>query len=150
PAAHIISKWPDDAMKVIGKKPLEPGKWHYVSVAYDASGKAGGVKLYVDGGLQEVEVAADTLKNPIRTAVPFKLAQRNSDSRVAALVRQDLRIYSRALAPDEVVKLAGATRALYLLAKPAEGRDPTEVQELYAWWLKTFDAPFLARTAEKQ
>jgi uncharacterized protein involved in outer membrane biogenesis len=45
----------------------------------------------------EIELAVNSLKNSIRTAVPLKLAQRNSSSRVDDLAIQDLRIYDRAL-----------------------------------------------------
>ncbi len=80
PATHIIHKWPDDAVKVISKKALEAGKWHYVTVTYDGQGSAKGVRIYLDGAQQDVEVAADTLKHSIRTQVPFKLAQRNASA----------------------------------------------------------------------
>ena len=71
PATHIIHEWPDDAVKVIGKKQLEANKWHYVTVTYNGKGTAKGVRIYVDGARQDVEVAADKLRNSIRTSVPF-------------------------------------------------------------------------------
>ncbi|REK06787.1 MAG: DUF1553 domain-containing protein [Planctomycetota bacterium] len=139
PATHIIHKWPDDAVKVIGKKPLEAGKWHYVTITYDGGGKAKGVGVYVDGAQQEVDVAADTLKNSIRTDVPFKLGQRNSSARVDGLALQDLRVYARSLSPEEVSALASVTRAAYLVSQPAEGRSSDETEELYSWWLDKID-----------
>jgi Protein of unknown function (DUF1553)/Protein of unknown function (DUF1549)/Planctomycete cytochrome C/Concanavalin A-like lectin/glucanases superfamily len=150
PATHIVHNWPDDAVKVVGKKPLTVDKWQYVTVAYDGSGKAEGVKLYVDGAVQEVEVAANSLKNSIRTTVPLKLAQRNTSSRVDDLSLQDLRLYSRALEPAEVAQLASATRAAYLVAKPAEGRSPSEVEELYGWWLAAVDSSYQQLTVRKR
>jgi hypothetical protein len=142
PATHIVSQWPDDAVKVVGKKPLAPDKWHYVTMTYDGAASPEGVKLYVDGALQDVDVAAKSLKNSIRTSVPFKLAQRNTGSRVDDLALQDLRIYNRALQPAEIGQLASATRAVYLIAKPAAERSPNEVQELYDWWLDTVDTTY--------
>ncbi len=150
PASHIVSKWPDDAVKVIGKTPLKTDKWQYVSVTYDGSGSAGGVKIYVDGALQTVELAADSLKNSIRTTVPLKLAQRNSGYRVDDLAIQDLRIYDRALPPNELTQLASATRAAYLVAKPVEGRAPSEVEELYGWWLESIDSSFQQLSGEQR
>ncbi|HEY1599033.1 MAG TPA: DUF1553 domain-containing protein [Pirellulales bacterium] len=150
PATHIVHSWPDDAVKVVGKKPMTVDKWQYVTVAYDGSGKAEGVKLYVDGAVQDVEVAANSLKNSIRTTVPLKLAQRNTSSRVDDLSLQDLRLYSRSLEPAEVAQLASATRAAYLVAKPAEGRSPSEVEELYGWWLAAVDPSYQQLTARKR
>ena len=150
PAAHIVHKWPGDALKVIGKKPLKPEKWQYVTIAYDGSGKADGMKVYVDGAIQEVEVAANSLTNSIRTTVPLKLAQRSTGSRVDDLSLQDLRLYNRALQPGEIAQLSSATRAAYLVGKPAEGRSPSEVEELYGWWLDAVDSTFQQLTSRKR
>ena len=148
PGMHIVHKWPGDALKVVGKNPLKTDKWQYVTVAYDGSGRAEGAKVYVDGVAQEIEVAANTLQNSIRTTVPLKLAQRNSSSRVDGLALQDLRLYNRQLAPGEVAQLASATRAAYLVAKPAEGRSPSELEELYGWWLDAVDPTYQQSMAQ--
>jgi hypothetical protein len=150
PAMHIVHKWPGDALKVIGKTALKPDAWQYVTIAYDGSEKAQGVKIYVDGAAQDVEVAANTLANSIRTTVPLKLAQRNTTARIDDLGLQDLRIYNRALQAGEVAQLVTATRAAYLIAKPAEGRSPSEVEELYGWWLSTVDEVYQHSIAQKR
>ncbi len=64
---HIINKWQDDALKVVANEPLKAGQWSHVLVTYDGSGKAGGVKVYVNGQPQGVRVVKDQLKNTIRT-----------------------------------------------------------------------------------
>ncbi|HVU88913.1 MAG TPA: DUF1553 domain-containing protein [Pirellulales bacterium] len=150
PATHIVSKWPEDAVKVVGKTALKADKWQYVSVVYDGSAKAAGVKIYVDGAPQEVEVTANSLAGTIRTSVPLKLAQRSTGARVDDLSLQDLRLYNRALEPGEVAQLATATRAAYLVAKPAEGRSPSEVEELYGWWLDAMDANYQQLATHKK
>lgn len=142
PATHIVSKWPDDAVKIVSKKPLAPDKWHYVTMSYDGAASPESVKIYIDGVPQDVDVAAKSLKNSIRTAVPFKLAQRNTGSRVDDLALQELRLYNRALQPAEISQLASATRAMYLIGKPAAERSRNEIQELYDWWLDTVDTTF--------
>jgi hypothetical protein len=150
PGSHIVHKWPDDALKVVAKKPLKADKWQFVTIAYDGSGKAEGMKVYVDGEVQEVDVAANALKSSIRTNVPLKLAQRNTSSRIDDMSLQDLRLYNRALAPSEIAQLASATRAAYLVAKPAEGRSPSEVEELYGWWLDAVDPTFQQLATRKR
>jgi hypothetical protein len=150
PATHVIHQWPDDAVKVIGKTALEPNKWYAVTVTYEAGGNADSVKIYLDGARQEVEVAANSLKNSIRTEVPLKLAQRNTGARLDDIVLQDLRIYDRALPPAEVADLHGATRAAFLVAKPPEGRTPSELDELYHWWIRTIDDTFRQLSERKR
>jgi hypothetical protein len=150
PAMHVVHKWPEDALKVIGKKPLEVGKWHYVTISYDGQGKAAGVKVYLDGQLQEVDVEADRLKNTIRTEVPLKLAQRNSSARLDDLALQDLRIYNRVLTPEEISGLATLSRAAYLVGLPAEARGSDESEELYGWWLDKVDPVYAELLSAQQ
>ncbi len=113
-------------------------------------GERKGVKIYIDGAAQDVNVAADTLKNSIRTEVPFKLAQRNTGARLDNLALQDLRIYGRVLSPEEVAALASVTRAAYLVALPAEGRTSAETEELYGWWLGKVDTVSAELAAHKR
>src|SRR5262249_41534179 len=64
---HIVHRWDDDGIKVVSKTPLQPGRWYHVLVTYDGSGKAAGVKIYLDGVVQPADVANDKLKQTIRT-----------------------------------------------------------------------------------
>ena len=137
---HIINHWQDDALKVVSNNPIKANEWTHVFVTYDGSAKVEGVKVYVNGQPQPVGVQANALKSTIRTDVPFKLAQRHSTSRLDEMLIEDVRIYGRALPPDDVQKLAQTTRAASLLAKPADQRNDAEKNELYDWWLRTLDA----------
>ncbi|MGD9645319.1 MAG: DUF1549 domain-containing protein, partial [Pirellulales bacterium] len=71
-AAHLVHKWPDDALKTRTKSKLEANRWTHVLVTYDGSGSAEGVKIFFDGVPQPTEIAANKLRNSIHTEVPFK------------------------------------------------------------------------------
>ena len=144
--AHIINKWPQDALKVVSKNPVKVGQWNHLFISYDGSGKASGVHVYVNGVAQETTVEADQLKSTIRTTVPLTIAQRHTTSRLDDVVLQDLRIYGRALSPEEVGRLARSTRAAWLAAKPAAQRTETEKTELFDWWLPTMDPTYQGLT----
>jgi hypothetical protein len=135
PATHIVHKWPDDALKVVATKPLKEGTWNHVFISYDGSGKASGVKIYVNGELQGSAIAADALKNTIRTEAPFTVAQRATASHLDDLLIQDLRVYDHALSKNEVAGIAHGTRIALLAAKPVEKRNASETGELLDWWL---------------
>ncbi|MEY2429208.1 MAG: hypothetical protein QOJ40_2093 [Verrucomicrobiota bacterium] len=147
PGAHIVHKWPEDALKVVSKKAIETNRWTHVCVSYDGSSKAEGVKIYIDGQLQEKDVEADKLKNTIRTKVPFKLGQRRSSSPIEKAGLQDIRIYGRALDQDEIKALGGAARLAWLLAKPVEARTDLDKSELYKGWLSLVDPKFQEASA---
>jgi hypothetical protein len=147
PACHIVSKWPDDAIKIVSKKDIETNRWTHVCVTYDGSVKASGVKMYIDGNLQETDTPNDKLKGSIRTTVPFKIGQRDSASPVNGAGVQDLRLYDRALKPSEVKSLFRDTRMAWLLSRPAEKRTEKHKDELYQGWLQEIDPKFQTATS---
>ena len=142
PGAHIVSGWNQDAIKVVGKKALKPNEWHHVFITYDGGGKAGGVKVYLDGEQLQTDREADNLKNSIRNELPLKLGQRDNSSRIEGLGLQDVRLYARLLAPGEVAALPNAQKYGSILAKPADQRSDAEKTALYDWWLPVNDQPW--------
>jgi hypothetical protein len=142
--AHIINKWPQDALKAVSKTPVKAGQWAHVFVTYDGSGRAEGVRIYVNGVSQETEFEANALRSTIRTTVPLKIGQRNTTSPLDGLDLQDVRLYGRTLTPAEVEQLAKATRACWLAEKPADARSSAEKNELFDWWLVGLDESFKA------
>ena len=140
--SHLIHHFDKkDAIKVMTKGTVKLDQWNHLLLTYDGSGKAAGVKLFVNGIPETLTVAIDKLKNSIRTEVPFRIAQRHSSSQLNDALIQDLRIYGRALAGAEATQLAKVTRAAWLMAKPAKERTKPETEELFAWWLSAVDPP---------
>jgi Protein of unknown function (DUF1553)/Protein of unknown function (DUF1549)/Concanavalin A-like lectin/glucanases superfamily/Planctomycete cytochrome C len=138
-AAHIIHKWPDDAMKVTSDASLKLNAWNHVLVTYDGSGKAAGIKIYLDGKLRNTSAYVDGLKNTIRTKTPLKLGQRSGGSKVEDAIFQDLRVYARALPAQEVERLVVSNQLAYIASKPADKRPAPEVDAAFTWYLATQD-----------
>ena len=145
PATHIIHDWPEDALKTMSKKAVETNRWTHVCITYDGSSKAAGVKIYIDGDAQEVDYVTDKLKNSIRTKVPLKIGQRHSEAELEKAGVQDIRLYERALKPEEVKELARSSRMAWLFSKPVKARTDGEKKELYTDWLNVFDEEFQKR-----
>ncbi|QEL20237.1 hypothetical protein PX52LOC_07329 [Limnoglobus roseus] len=143
-AMHIISSWQKDAVKVAVKNPLKVNEFHHVFITYDGSRKASGIKIYINGVLQPVDVEADALKGTTQNTVPFKIGQRHAEQRVAGVSVYDLRLYGRKLPAGEVGQLAKGTQVADILAKAADKRTPQEVNDLYDWWLASQDKPYQA------
>lgn len=145
--AHIVNRWPDDAVKVVARAQIPANEWTHVAVTYDGSAKAAGVTVYYNGKPQETLVEADRLQSSssIRTPVAFKIGQRHTAQPLTGTLH-DLRIYRRRLPPSEVASLANLTRFTAFLAKPPEQRSDSERNEVFQWWLGTFDRPYRERT----
>ncbi len=146
-SVHIVSKWPEDAIKVSTKADvLKPGEWQHVFVTYDGSGKAKGVKMYVDGADVALKVDKDALKSGITSAVPLRIGQRSKDQFLEDGRLQDVRIYERALSAKEVAGLAKVAPLQYVLGIPANKRTKEQTGALFEQWLTTRDTNYLART----
>jgi hypothetical protein len=138
---HVIDAWPDNALKVVCQTPLEPRKFTHVTVTYDGSKKAAGLKIYYNGQPQPVTVAADKLSGLIKTGVPLKLGQRHTSERLSQMLLQDLRLYGRGLSPQEAEQLARIDQLEDVLAKPSAERTDEEKAKVFEWYLATLDGP---------
>ena len=150
-AVHVVHNWPSDAFKVTTKAGIDPNKWHHVFVTYDGSRKADGVRIYLDGEPQPLDVATNTTADPaklktpfgsIKTNAPLTIGRRTPGQPVKLISIEDLRVYDRALTGTEVSQLANTAKAIAVLNKPADKRVAKETDELFSWWLTTTDADY--------
>jgi len=137
PAFHLLNDYPTNALKVSAKKEMPKDRWTHVAVTYNGSSKAKGVKIYVNGEMQELEVPNNSLSASVRTDVPLKLGQRETGSPLAHAGLQDLKIFARELKREEILELMNAPRLEWLARKPQRTEDETE--ELFSLWLNHAD-----------
>jgi hypothetical protein len=138
-ATHLVNTWPENALKVATRSQVSLNRWTHVFVTYDGSSQAAGVRIYIDGEPQAVDIAANQLNDTIRTAVPLKAGQRHTGSRLDEVGISALRVHRGVLPAEEVADLVGASRALGLLGKPANQRAGAERDAVISWWLRTRD-----------
>ena len=142
PTFHLIHEWPDNAITVSVKNQIPQDRWSFVTVTYDGSSKAKGVKIYVNGELQQLEVAKDSLRDSTHTDAPFKIGQRDTGSEINGAGLQDVRIFRRELKRMEIVDLMELPRFHWLASLPATKRNQAQINEAYDIWLPRLDKPF--------
>jgi hypothetical protein len=150
---HLVHSWPDNALRVATKDALPKDTWTHVFATYDGSGKAAGVKLYVNGREARVEVKDDKLGDTILNEATFNLGRRSASHPFKGSI-DDVRVYDRALAADEVAAIADAP-TLALVSIAPEEREDDEQEELKRYfrehqfpaWGKADDAVKTARKA---
>jgi hypothetical protein len=147
--AHIINKWPENALKVVTQDQLPADEWVHVAVVYDGSRKAAGVKVYVNGQLKPTNVQADALTETIRTSVPLKIGQRHTTAPLSGVSVEDVRIYSRSLDASEVSSLANAAVVESVLAATPEARVAADVETVFGWWLSNLDEEYKRLAGER-
>lgn len=135
-AVHIVNTWPGDALKVSTKKPsIRPGVWQHVFVTYDGSGKAQGVKMYIDGVDTDLKIEVNALKSSIKTATPTRIGQRSHVQVFHEGSVQDVRIYERKLTPAEVMTISKVGPLREMLASSKRG--PKQKDALFEHYLIT-------------
>jgi len=107
-------------VSTVAQMPLD-GNWRHVFFTYDGSGKASGVKIYINGAPVATKVVADTLGGAtIRTPAPMELGLRYPEANPARETRyQDIRLYDRALTGEEARRLPFEDYAAELTGKPS-------------------------------
>jgi hypothetical protein len=116
--------------------------WQHVFVTYDGSGKAAGVKIYIDGSPQETKVLEKNLDGPIRTTAQLTFGRRDSGGGAEGISVQDLRIYRRVLTADEIKALAGRDTLAAILQAPPDKFNPAQQRFALHYYLQKVDPKY--------
>ncbi|WP_231931102.1 DUF1553 domain-containing protein [Botrimarina hoheduenensis] len=104
--ANIAHFWPGNAIAIETGDVLSSGQWTHITVTYDGSSRADGLRIYVDGEAAETSVVQDSLTRTINDwrAGYYDLAigSRFRDRGFKGGVVDDFRVYDRTLTPIEV------------------------------------------------
>jgi hypothetical protein len=147
-AMHLIHSWPEDALKVVAASQLPADVWTYVTLTYDGSGTAEGVRLYYDGVPQPVTIENNRFqKHTIRTQVPLTIGSRTPGGAAHGVTLTDLTIHGRAFSPAEVEGFSKAG-ALGRVAELPVAERAAAAAGLYDWWLGSQDEPFMAASRQ--
>ena len=123
---HIVSQWPNNAIKVATKQKVPVDRPTHLMVTYDGSQKASGVAVFVDGKAQELDVPRDSLKDSIRANTSFKIGKRDASLNFSGEINT-VSVYNRALSVEEVKLDAGQDAITPILVKKSDERTAEEI-----------------------
>jgi len=128
---YLISKWPTDAIKVTTTKPLaKKDTWQHVLLTYDGSGKAEGLRLYVDGAMAPLNLEINKLTTSSQARTPTRVGQRSTSEPFEGAA-QEVRFYDRALSAAEAFVLARVDGLRAKLAGKLAGKDRAAALDYY-------------------
>jgi hypothetical protein len=130
------------AIRVSTADPLPlDGHWKHIFFTYDGSGKASGVKIYINGAAVLTKVIADTLaQSTIHTSAPMQLGWRSPDANPARDTRyQDIRLYGRALTADEAGRLPFEDYVAEVTSKPIARWNADELHAVSEFYFTNVD-----------
>jgi len=126
---HIVSQWPNNAIKVATKQKVPFDKSTHLMFTYDGSQKASGVSVFVDGKAQQLDVPQDSLKDSIKANASFKIGKRDASLNFSGEINA-VSIYNRTLTVEEVKLDAGQDAITPVLVKKRDERTPQELKLL--------------------
>jgi hypothetical protein len=142
----LIRHAPDDSIRIRTRERFTQGSWFHVAVSCDGSAKAAGLRIYVDGKQREVETVRDNLSGPVTPApAALEVGAKRFGNPYKGQV-DDLRLYSRPLAPAEIDQLAMEAPVRATLSADAAKRSKEQAARLREYFL-THDAPEAMRVA---
>ncbi len=128
---YLISQWPNDAIKVTTAKPLaKKDTWQHVLLTYDGSGKAEGLRLYVDGAMVALNLEVNKLSTSSQAKTPTRVGQRSASEFFQGSA-QELRFYGRDLSGAEAFALAKVAGVRAKVAGKLAGKDRAAVLDYY-------------------
>ena len=140
---HLVSSWPNDALKVMSNGKVQNGKWSHVFVTHDGSGTSAGVKVYINGKSQGLKAEQNNLRSSTRSKASLKIGRRQPGSPYKGQI-DDVRIYGRELNGAEVAALSGSDPLAPILATPAASRKPGQIDILRKHFLSSIDREYIS------
>ena len=132
-----VTKWVDEGIRLRTQKTISLNEWHHVALTYTGSRWASGVKIYVDGEDQALEIMLDDVnsqgavkREPLRIG-----AGGGPDNRFRGSL-DDVRIYNRALSPAEAGMLADLTTVTDIAAMPEDKRSAAQADKIRDYFLE--------------
>ena len=106
-AAHVSvrlsSQWPASALELRTRERVTQDEWNHVAVVSDGTGKASGLKLYINGIAAETDILKDQLVRLHRERLPnCRSASKSPNAKPFSGGLDDLRFYARTLAAADV------------------------------------------------
>jgi hypothetical protein len=133
---NLVKRWLDDAIRVETERALEPGRWHHVLATYDGSRVAAGVKVYVDGRPEKLEVQLDDLNQSFRTSQPLRIGAGGGPAGRFHGSLDDVRVYHECLPAEHVAVIATTEGVTDIAALPPGRRTESQAQKLRLYFLE--------------
>jgi hypothetical protein len=100
----LVRFWPGDAIAVRTRSAVAAERWVHVAACSDASGKAAGLRLFIDGRPAEVEVVRDNLSKNTEGGGGIVFGERMRSPGLKGGAIDDLRVWNRCVTPVEVAE----------------------------------------------
>ena len=143
-SASLIHFWPGNAIRIRTAEELPIDKWVHVTMVYDGSSRAAGLRLFVDGELAKTYVVRDHLVKNITGSGGDNIAigERFRDLGFSGGTIDEFRVFHRAVTPLEIRMLFSNDLQPIALKVPSSDLDKTTRAELFDMFLSLYHEPW--------
>jgi hypothetical protein len=126
-------------MRVETTEPVRLHEWQHVLVTYDGKRKASGVRIYVNGQAQKLNVLFDELTWPMKFKAPFRIAAGGGLHFEGSI--DDVRVYNIALSAEQAATVPVRETVREIAAMAAETRSRAQQDKLRFCFLERAAPP---------
>ena len=137
-AVGLHHMWPGNSLKVATTWAVPVNDWTHVTVTYDGSSRAAGVRIYVNGLAAPLDVVRDGLTKDITyggSEPDLAIGHRFRDAGFEGGKVDELRIFDRALTAIEAAHLAGRGDLVAAVSKKSSELSPDQRAALFDYFL---------------
>jgi hypothetical protein len=135
----LIANWPDSAVRIRTRELFYNGEWKHLAIVYDGSGKASGLKVYLNGKPAEVETIQDNRTGAIKNNAELQIGSK-ATGRAYSGGLDDLRLYRRMLKREEIEELA-VRYPIHTILSGVSGKRTKEESDRLREYFLTYIAP---------
>ena len=143
-STSLIHFWPGNAINIRAINKLPINEWHHVSVTYDGSTHANGLKIYIDGKLTKTEIHKDNLYKNITGGGNdnIVIGQRFRDVGFSKGLVDDFHVFNRKLTSIEIAQLYDGQALNKILGNPVDKLSQTDHQFLREYYFTSINETF--------
>ena len=143
-STSLIHFWPGNAINIRAINKLPINEWHHVSVTYDGSTHANGLKIYIDGKLTKTEIHKDNLYKNITGGGNdnIVIGQRFRDVGFSKGLVDDFHVFNRKLTSIEIAQLYDGQALNKILGNPVDKLSQTDHQFLREYYFASINETF--------
>jgi Protein of unknown function (DUF1553)/Protein of unknown function (DUF1549)/Concanavalin A-like lectin/glucanases superfamily/Planctomycete cytochrome C len=131
---RVLAGEPENMIHLRTTQRLSFGDWHHITLVYDGTAKAAGLRLFVDGKPTAVEVLKDNLTGSCAGDGALQIGYQPFGKPFKGQL-DDLRLYNRALAENEITELAVSYPVFMVLSGVNGKRTKDEVEQVRDYFL---------------
>ncbi len=137
--AMLAHFWPDNAIVEISTQEIPKNKWLQLTMTYDGSSKAKGLKIYLDGMELETHTKVDNLyKNIIykhANEPGLQIGARWRGKGIGGAIVDDILVFKKELSALEVLQISDSNQLKYIINKPESELTPNEEEMLQQYYI---------------